>query len=96
MHSAGSGSLIAVLTIARIAGILVLATEALFLWTRRPAPATAGAPVPQGPALSRFFWAATPAAILAGLALWCLTSVAPPAVARADAIAMQGSTDPAH
>jgi heme/copper-type cytochrome/quinol oxidase subunit 2 len=92
MHSAGSGSLIAVLTIARIAGVLVLATEALFLWTRRPARAAPEVPTQQGAVLSRFFWAATPAAILAGLALWCLTSVAPPAVKPADVIAMQGST----
>jgi hypothetical protein len=96
MHSASSGSLIGVLTIARIAGVLVLATEALFLSTRRPARAAPEAAAPQGPALSRFFWAATPAAILAGLALWCLSSVAPPAVAPADVIAMQGSTGPGH
>jgi heme/copper-type cytochrome/quinol oxidase subunit 2 len=74
---AAAGSLIAVLTIARVAGLFVLATEALFLWTRRRDLAAPAAEPQQGPALGRFFWAATPALILAGLALWCLASVAP-------------------
>ena len=59
-------------TIARFAAIAVLATEALFLWSRRSEPAGA----PEAPASSRFFWALTPALILAGVALWCFTSVA--------------------
>ncbi|GAC1600474.1 MAG: hypothetical protein NVS4B10_12200 [Myxococcales bacterium] len=96
MHSAGSGSLIAVLTIARIAGVLVLATEALFLWTRRREQAAAGALAPQGPLLARFCWAAIPAALLAGLAVWCLASVAPPVLPSPDVLAMQGSTGLAH
>ncbi|MGZ6125594.1 MAG: hypothetical protein ACXWLR_11580 [Myxococcales bacterium] len=52
-------------TIARFAALAVLATEALFLYTRRREQ------VAQGPAGSRFFWALTPAVLLAGLCLWC-------------------------
>ncbi len=53
-------------TIARFAAIAVLATEALGLWARIKDPQAAhGAP------LSRFFWALTPAVMLAGLCLWC-------------------------
>jgi len=58
-------------TLMRGAALAVLATEAIFLWTRRsepqPSPAQAAA---------RLFWAATPAVLLAGLALWCLSSIA--------------------
>ena len=54
-------------TIARFAALAVLATEALFLYTRpREQPAYAG---------SRFFWALTPAVLLAGLCFWCTLSV---------------------
>ena len=59
-------------TIARFAALAVVATEALFLWTRRRAPA--GAPV--APATSRLVWSLTPALLLAGLAFWCFVSVA--------------------
>ena len=49
-------------TIARFAALAVLATEALFLYTRpRAQPA-------YGPGV---FWALTPAVLLAGLCLWC-------------------------
>jgi hypothetical protein len=71
---AASGPFVAVLTIARAVGLAVLATEALFLWSRRGESALS----PQPPFFSRLFWAATPAAVLASLALWCLSSVAPP------------------
>ena len=66
-------------TIARFAALAVLATEALFLYTRprgqvatdrgHDAPLRGGDHVPG--AMSRFFWALTPAVILAGLCLWC-------------------------
>lgn len=82
---AASGSLIFVLTIARAAGLAVLATEALFLWSRR----RESSPEQQGPVAARFFWAATPAAILAGLALWCMASVAPSRGVDPQRIAMQ-------
>jgi hypothetical protein len=50
-------------TIARFAALAVLATEALFLYTRpSEQPAYAG---------PRFFWALTPAVLLAGLCFWC-------------------------
>jgi hypothetical protein len=55
-------------TIARFAALAVLATEAIFLWTRRDAA--------QGPAGSRFFWALTPAVLLAGLCFWCSNYIA--------------------
>lgn len=78
--NAASGSLIAVLTIARAAGLAVLVTEALFLWFSQRELSVAIEPGQSAPAqaqlASRFFWAATPAAVLAGLALWCLASVA--------------------
>ena len=57
-------------TIARFAALAVLATEALFLWTRRRGDAI------QGPAGARFFWALTPAVLLAGLCLWCSNYIA--------------------
>ena len=52
-------------TIARFAALAVLATEALFLYTRPREQAV------HGPIGSRFFWALTPAVLLAGLCLWC-------------------------
>ena len=60
-------------TLMRGAALAVLITEALFLWTRRGEPEPAISPAQ---AAARFFWAATPAVLLAGLALWCLVSVA--------------------
>ena len=53
-------------TIARFAALAVLATEALFLYTRRRDPQTL-----RGPAGARFFWALTPAVLLLGLCFWC-------------------------
>ena len=79
--NAASGSLIALFTIARAAGLAVLVTEALFLWSGRRELAVAAesaerAMPGQVQLVSRFFWAATPAVVLAGLALWSLASVA--------------------
>ena len=54
-------------TIARFAALAVLATETLFIWTRRGKTPHAGP--------SRAFWALTPALILAGLCLWCSAHV---------------------
>lgn len=56
-------------TIARLAALLVLATEALFLFAHRREPA------PEGRAAARFFWALTPALLLSGLCFWCTVSV---------------------
>jgi len=58
-------------TLMRGAALAVLATEAIFLWTRR----REAEPVTAGQAAARLFWAATPAVLLAGLALWCLSSI---------------------
>ena len=65
-------------TLMRGAALVVLATEAIFLWMRRrePEPAMSAAQ-----AAARIFWAATPAVLLAGLALWCLSSVVTSGVA---------------
>jgi heme/copper-type cytochrome/quinol oxidase subunit 2 len=60
---------LAIWTIARAAAVAVLATEALFLWSRRR-NASAGGERP-----SRVFWALTPALLLAGLCFWCTASV---------------------
>jgi heme/copper-type cytochrome/quinol oxidase subunit 2 len=60
-------------TVMRVAALSVLATEALFLWTRRREPEPSHTAVQS---LARIFWAATPAVLLAGLALWCLASLA--------------------
>ena len=54
-------------TIARFAALAVLATEALFLYSRRRDPQS------YGPA--RVFWALTPASLLAGLCWWCTAFV---------------------
>ena len=59
---------LAIWTIARFAALAVLASEALFFYARRRDPQ------PRPPAA--IFWAATPAVLLAGLALWCLSSIA--------------------
>ena len=59
-------------TIARFAALAVIATEALFLWSRLRQPAGA----PEAPASSRLYWALTPALLLAGLSFWCFVSVA--------------------
>jgi heme/copper-type cytochrome/quinol oxidase subunit 2 len=59
---------LAIWTIARAAAVAVLATEALFLWSRRRNANGAERP-------SRVFWALTPALILAGLCFWCTASV---------------------
>jgi len=68
-------------TLMRGAALAVLATEAIFLWTRRGEPQPSAAQ-----AAARLFWAATPAVLLAGLSLWCLASItasaAAPAVAQ--------------
>ena len=61
-------------TLMRAAALAVLITEALFLWSRRRDPEPE---VSRAQAASRFFWAATPAILLVGLAFWCLASVAP-------------------
>ena len=75
-------------TIARFAALAVLATEALFLYTRskeaghdahlhqvpeggHDARLPRGDHVPDASVASRFFWALTPAVLLAGLCLWC-------------------------
>lgn len=66
-------------TIARFAAIAVLATEALGLYARmkdagewgHDARVRRGDHVPGGSVTSRFFWALTPAVLLAGLCLWC-------------------------
>jgi heme/copper-type cytochrome/quinol oxidase subunit 2 len=65
-------------TMMRAAALLVLATEALFLWTRRREPALVHT---SGQAFARLFWAATPAILLAGLALWCAAALAQPEAA---------------
>lgn len=88
---AASGPFVAVLTIARAVGLVVLATEALFLCSRRRDSALS----PQPPFFSRLFWAATPAAILAGLALWCLSSVAPPRSTGPQRLALHQPAEPA-
>ena len=62
-------------TMMRAAALLVLATEALFLWTRRREPEFANT---RGQSFARLFWAATPAIVLAGLALWCAAALAQP------------------
>ena len=59
-------------TLMRGAALAVLATEAVFLWTRRRETE----PITAGQAAARLFWASTPAILLAGLALWCLSSIA--------------------
>ena len=70
-------------TIARAAAVAVLASEALFLWFRRDEPAAARRP------LSRLVWAATPAAVLVGLSLWCAHSLsANPPSAPSQAVAI--------
>ena len=58
-------------TLMRGAALAVLATEAIFLGTRR----REAEPITAGQAAARLFWAATPAILLAGLALWCLSSI---------------------
>jgi hypothetical protein len=73
-------------TIARFAALAVLATEALFLYTRRSEAQTMrgamegehDARLLRGdhvPGVSRIFWALTPALILLGLCFWCTVSV---------------------
>jgi len=70
-------------TIARFAALAVLATEALFLWTRRRGDAA------QGPAGARFFWALTPAVLLAGLCLWCSNYIAMTRAEKAPVVAQR-------
>jgi hypothetical protein len=60
---------LAIWTIARAAAVAVLATETIFIWTRRSDATRAAA----GP--SRIFWALTPALLLAGLCFWCTANV---------------------
>jgi hypothetical protein len=77
---------LAIWTIARAAAVAVLATEALFFWTRRRAGGQE--PAPGAPGVSRIFWALTPALLLAGLCLWCTASVsARPASGEIPAVA---------
>ena len=68
-------------TITRAVALAVLATEAVFLLRRarhaHPEPTTA----------SRFFWAVTPALLVAGLSFWCLAALPSPRALRATAIA---------
>jgi heme/copper-type cytochrome/quinol oxidase subunit 2 len=71
-------------TLMRGAAVAVLATEAMFLWTRRREPEPA---VTAGQAAARLLWAATPAVLLVGLALWCLASVASQGALGASALA---------
>jgi hypothetical protein len=67
MASQPHAQLLLLITIARAAALAVLATEALFLWTRRGDPdAPRG-----GRPLARLVWVATPAVVLVGLSLWC-------------------------
>jgi heme/copper-type cytochrome/quinol oxidase subunit 2 len=61
-------STLAIWTIARAAAVAVLATEALFLWSRRRDAAAHAGP-------SRVFWALIPALMLAGLCFWCSNSI---------------------
>jgi hypothetical protein len=71
-------------TLMRGAALAVLATEAMFLWSRRREPEIALTPAQ---AAARFFWAATPAVLLVGLALWCLSSIAGSGASGAPAVA---------
>jgi heme/copper-type cytochrome/quinol oxidase subunit 2 len=71
-------------TLMRGAALVVLATEAMFLWTKRREAEVALSPVQ---AAARIFWAATPALLLAGLALWCLSSVVNAGAGNAPAMA---------
>ena len=68
--TSGATATLGIFTIARFAALAVLATEALFLWSRRREPAAERAP-----AFARIFWALTPAVILAGLCFWCTFEV---------------------
>jgi len=71
-------------TLMRGVALAVLATEAIFLWMRRREPEPALSPVQ---AAARIVWAATPALLLAGLALWCLSSVVAAGASGASAMA---------
>jgi hypothetical protein len=71
-------------TLMRGAALAVLATEAIFLWSRRGEPQLALSPAQ---AAARLFWAATPAVLLVGLALWCLSTVVTSAPPGASAVA---------
>jgi hypothetical protein len=71
-------------TLMRGAALAVLATEAIFLWMRRREPEVALSPVQ---AAARVFWAAAPALLLAGLALWCLSFVLTVGAQNAPAVA---------
>ena len=59
-------------TITRFAALAVLATEAMFLLRRARSTPEEGTPG------SRFVWSATPALLLAGLAVWCLAALPAP------------------
>lgn len=78
-----AGDALGIWTIARLAAVFVLATEAVFLFARRSRPdAHSGR--------SRVFWAVTPALILAGLCVWCQAYVLDHAAAApVDAIAQR-------
>jgi hypothetical protein len=71
-------------TLMRGAALAVLATEAIFLWSRRREPQVA---LSSAQAAARLFWAATPAVLLVGLALWCLASVVTAGPLNAPAVA---------
>jgi hypothetical protein len=76
-------------TITRAVALAVLATEAVFVVLR------ARSHKEQAP-VSRVVWAATPAVLLAGLALWCLMALPGPRSAPPDAIALATSSTALH
>ena len=60
-------------TIAGLCGAVFLCAEVVLLWFRRREPA-----VDLVTAVGRLVWAATPLAVLLGLALWCANVLTPP------------------
>ena len=70
--SSPATSLVLFWTITRAVALAVLATEAVFLLRR------ARTVQPEATGTSRFVWSATPALVLAGLALWCLAALPSP------------------
>ena len=72
-------SLVLFWTITRAVALAVLSTEAFFLLVRMRSNGDEPAPA------SRLVWAVTPAALLAGLALWCSSALPGPGAARPSA-----------
>jgi hypothetical protein len=70
------------ITLARVAAVAVLASEALIVWFRRNEPAAANR------SLGRVAWALTPAIVLVGLSLWCAQTLATTAASPSQAVAM--------